>query len=201
MAPAQRHDPEAQRSEDSTSAVRTTLTQQVEVDALAQVYRAVHVNDLHLTDHSEPSVEQRLEWTVQAPGFAAAVAYAGERIAGTVLGCPLPPETQWWRDLRPASEPNLVREWPGRTFAVCEAFVLPEFRGHQAGIRLLSTLLESRTEQRVSLAVAHTNTRVLRSMRVLGWQHVGDLVPFPGWRRHGMFIRPLPWQGPPPPAG
>jgi len=172
---------------------RVVLTDRVQIDDLAKVYRQVHAKDLHLTDHTEPSVEQRLEWTAQAPGFAATVGYVGDQLAGTVMGCPLPPETLWWRDLRSAADPDLAREWPGRTFAVCEAFVLPEFQRQQVGVALFSQLLASRTEERASLAVADSNSRVLRSMRVLGWQHVGDLVPFPGWRQHAMFVRPLPW--------
>lgn len=173
--------------------LKLVLTDRVDIDRLAQVYRSVHADDLHLTDHTDPSAEQRLTWTAQAPGFAAALGYAGNQLVGAVLGCPLPPETQWWRDLRVAAEPELVREWPGRTFAVCEAFVLPEYRRRQVGLRLLSRLLSTRPEQRVSLAVADTNTGVSRSMRVFGWRYVGDLVPFPGWRSHSMFVRPLPW--------
>lgn len=174
--------------------LRPVLTNRVDVPELAAVYRQVHRTDLHLTDHSDPPVEQRLEWTAQAPGFGAAVAYADGRPVGALLGAPLPPETAWWRELRPAHDPELVREWPGRTFALCEAFVLPEFRRRQVGLRLLDVLLSSRTEQRVSLAVAATNTGVYRSIRMRGWEHAGNLVPFPGWRPHGMFVRPLPWR-------
>jgi GNAT superfamily N-acetyltransferase len=173
--------------------IRLVLTEQVDIAELAKVYRQVHARDLHLVDHTEPSVEQRLEWTAQAPGFAATVAYVADQPVGTVMGCPLPPETLWWRELGSDTDPELVREWPGRTFAVCEAFVLPQFQRQQVGVALFSQLLASRTEKRASLAVADSNTRVLRSMRVLGWQHVGDLVPFPGWREHAMFVRPLPW--------
>ncbi|MDG4765714.1 GNAT family N-acetyltransferase [Solwaraspora sp. WMMD406] len=172
---------------------RVRLTDQVDITELAAIYRQVHATDLHLIDHTEPSVEQRLEWTAQAPGFAATVGYVDDRMVGTVMGCPLPPETLWWRDLHTDTDPELVREWDGRTFAVCEAFVLPEFQRHQIGLQLLSELLASRTEERVSLAVADTNVKVQRSMRIRGWQHVGDLVPFPGWRAHAMFVRPLPF--------
>lgn len=175
--------------------IRLVLTDQVNIDELAAIYREVHAPDLHLVDHTEPSVEQRLEWTAQAPGFAAAVGYAGDRVVGAVLGCPLPPETLWWRDLRSETDPDLVREWPGRTFAICEAFVLPEFRRHQVGNSLLVELLAGRVEQRISLAVAITNSRVLHSMTLLGWDVVGELVPFPGWRPHAMVVRPLPWHG------
>ena len=133
----------------------------------------------------------RLRWTVEAPGFSAAVAYVGDELAGTVMGCPLPAETLWWRDM-PATDSDLVREWDGRTFAVCEAFVLPEYRRHQLGLRMVTALLVGRPEERVSLAVAETNTRVWGALQKMRFDHVGDLVPFPGWRSHRMLVRSLP---------
>ncbi|WP_230860267.1 GNAT family N-acetyltransferase [Actinoplanes aureus] len=168
------------------------ITDQVDIEALAAVYRRVHAADLHLVDHSTPTVEERLIWTAQAPGFRAALAYVGDELAGTVMGCPLPPETLWWRDLTDVEDPDLAVEWEGRTFAVCEAFVLPEHRKHRLGVRMVTDLLDQRAEERVSLAVAETNTRVWHALQRLRFQHVGDLVPFPGWRSHRMLVRALP---------
>jgi ribosomal protein S18 acetylase RimI-like enzyme len=168
------------------------LTDTVDLAALADVYRRVHAGDLHLVDHSEPTVEERLRWTAEAPGFAAAVGHVGDRVVGTVMGCPLPPETLWWRDLTSVSDPDLATEWEGRTFAVCEAFVLPAYRRHQLGVRMIADLLRSRSEERVSLAVTESNTRVWGALQAMRFQHVGDLVPFPGWRSHRMLVRSLP---------
>jgi GNAT superfamily N-acetyltransferase len=170
------------------SDVAVVLTETVDLAELARVYRAVHAAELKLVDHSDPTVEERLRWTAEAPGFAATVAYVDGKVAGAVLGCPLPPETLWWRGLDGAD----AREWPGRTFAVCEAFVLPEHRRHRLGVPLILDLLAGRTEERVSLAVAETNIRVWRALGALGFRHVGDLVPFPGWRPHRMLVCPLP---------
>ncbi|MER7890085.1 GNAT family N-acetyltransferase [Micromonospora sp. NPDC094482] len=170
------------------------ITDEVDLDALADVYRRVHAADLHLTDHSDPTVEDRLRWTAEAPGFQAAVGYVGGELVGTVMGCPLPAETLWWRDLYSAEDPDLVAEWSGRTFAICEAFVLPEHRRHRLGLRMTADLLAQRPEERVSLAVAETNTRVWRSLQGLKFRHVGDLEPYPGWRSHRMLVRSLPLQ-------
>ncbi|MDG4823373.1 GNAT family N-acetyltransferase [Asanoa sp. WMMD1127] len=169
--------------------VTVAVTDTVDIAELARVYRDVHAADLHLADHSDPTVEDRLRWTAEAPGFAATVAHVDGKLAGAVLGCPLPPDTLWWRDI---DDPEVAQEWPGRTFAVCEAFVLPEHRRHRLAVPLILGLLESRTEERVSLAVAETNTRVWRALQALGFAHVGDLVPFPGWRPHRMLNCPLP---------
>jgi ribosomal protein S18 acetylase RimI-like enzyme len=165
------------------------ITDTVDLDGLADVYRKVHAADLHLVDHADPAVEDRLRWTAEAPGFMAAVAYVGDELAGTVMGCPLPPETLWWRDV---ADPDVTAEWPGRTFAVCEAFVLPEYGRLQLGLRMVVALLAERPEERVSLAVTETNTRVWRALQAARFRHVGDLVPFPGWRSHRMLVRDLP---------
>ncbi|MDR6322181.1 GNAT family N-acetyltransferase [Actinoplanes couchii] len=156
------------------------------------MYRRVHVADLHLIDHSEPSVEDRLIATVRAPGAQTALGYVDGQLVGAVMGCPLPAETLWWRDLTDVDDPKLVEEWDGRTFAICEAFVDPAAQRHRIGVRLFAELLDQRTEERTSLAVAETNTRVWRALQGLKFQHVGDLIPFPGWRSHRMLVRALP---------
>ncbi|WP_430787790.1 GNAT family N-acetyltransferase [Actinoplanes sp. G11-F43] len=176
--------------EESTSSV--VLTEKVDIDELAAVYRRVHAADLHLIDHSEPSVEDRLRWTAEAPGAQTALGYVDGELVGAVMGCPLPPETLWWRDLTDVNDPEVVKEWDGRTFAICEAFVDPASRRHRIGIRLFAELLAQRPEERTSMAVTETNTRVWHALQGMKFQHVGDLIPFPGWRSHRMLVRALP---------
>ncbi|MDI6101807.1 GNAT family N-acetyltransferase [Actinoplanes sp. NEAU-A12] len=175
---------------ETTSSV--VLAEKVDIDELAAVYRRVHAADLHLTDHSDPSVEDRLRWTAEAPGFQAALGYVDGELVGTVMGCPLPPETLWWRDLTDLSDPDLAVEWEGRTFAICEAFVDPAYQRHRLGVRMVADLLDQRPEERTSMAVAETNTRVWGALQRLKFEHVGDLIPFPGWRSHRMLVRALP---------
>ncbi|MFC7528608.1 GNAT family N-acetyltransferase [Actinoplanes sp. GCM10030250] len=177
-------------SEELDSAV--IITDKVDIEALAAVYRRVHAADMHLVDHSTPTVEERLRATAEADGFVAALGFVGGELVGTVMGCPLPPETLWWRDLTDVRDPELAVEWEGRTFAVVEAFVLSEHRRHRLGVRMMSDLLEDRREERISLAVTETNVRVWRALQRLRFQHVGDLVPFAGWRSHRMLVRDLP---------
>ncbi|QOC91306.1 GNAT family N-acetyltransferase [Micromonospora craniellae] len=167
------------------------ITNEVDVEVLAAVYRQVHAADLRLVDHSVPTVEERLEWTAAAPGFEAAVGYLGGQLVGAVMGCPLPPETLWWRDLTSSDDSDLAVEWAGRTFAVCEAFVLPEMRRYRLGHRMTVELLGRRSEERIALAVAETNTRVWRALQRAGFDYVGDVVPFPDWRPHRMLVRRL----------
>ena len=56
---------------------------------------------------------------------------------------------------------------------------------------MITELLLSRPEERVSMAVAETNTRVWGALQAMRFRHVGDLVPFPGWRSHRMLVRDL----------
>lgn len=175
---------------ETTSSV--VLAEKVDLDELAAVYRRVHAADLHLIDHSEPSVHDRLRWTAEAPGFQAALGYVDGALVGAVMGCPLPPETLWWRDLTDVSDPQLAIEWENRTFAICEAFVDPAYQRHRLGVRMVADLLSQRPEERTSMAVAETNTRVWGALQRLRFQHVGDLIPFPGWRSHRMLVRALP---------
>lgn len=176
----------------SETVSKVVLSEKVDIDELATVYRRVHAADLHLIDHSEPSVEDRLRWTADAPGFQAALGYVDGELVGTVMGCPLPPETLWWRDMTDVNDPDLAIEWEGRTFAICEAFVDPAQQRHRLGVRMVAELLDQRKEERVSLAVAETNTRVWHALQRLRFDHVGDLIPFPGWRPHRMLVRALP---------
>ncbi|MEV4536401.1 GNAT family N-acetyltransferase [Asanoa sp. NPDC049518] len=173
------------------ASVTVAVTETVDIAELSRVYRDVHAADLHLVDHSEPTVEERLAWTVEAPGFAATVAHVDGKLAGAVMGCPLPPDTLWWRDLADV-DPAVTRERTGRTFAICEAFVLPEHRRRRLGVPLFLDLLAGRPEDRVTMAVAEANTRVWRALGALGFAHVGDVLPFPGWRPHRMLVCPLP---------
>ncbi|SDT57660.1 GNAT family N-acetyltransferase [Actinoplanes derwentensis] len=177
------------REESSSSVV---LTEKADIDELAAVYRRVHAADLHLIDHSDPSVEDRLRWTAEAPGYQGALGYVDGQLVGAVMGCPLPPETLWWRDLTDVHDPSLAEEWEGRTFAICEAFVDPTVQRHRIGIRLFAELLGQRPEERTALAVTETNTRVWRALQGMKFQHAGDLIPFPGWRSHRMLVRALP---------
>jgi hypothetical protein len=41
------------------------------------------------------------------------------------------------------------------------------------------------------MAVAETNTRVWGALQAMRFRHVGDLVPFDGWRSHRMLVREL----------
>ena len=86
----------------------------------------------------------------------------------------------------------MVKEWTGRTFAICEAFVLPEARRAMLGARMVVELLAGRPEERVTMAVAEPDTRVRRALEIRHFERVGDLVPFPGWRPHRMLVHALP---------
>ncbi|WP_353963920.1 GNAT family N-acetyltransferase [Nocardia implantans] len=76
----------------------------------------------------------------------------------------------------------MTQEWPGRTFAVIELAVRESARRHGLGRRLLDILLDSRPEQRATLAVqsqaadAHAFYRAIGSWHLVGRQDTPTFV-------------------------
>jgi ribosomal protein S18 acetylase RimI-like enzyme len=162
-----------------------------DLDTWTDLYERVYSDDLHLADHRDPPLRERLARNAAKPDFTAAVAFDGDEPVGYVYGYPLPVETGWWYGLTPEPDPELVREWPGRTLAICEVLVHPDMRRLHLGLRMYQTFLSARTEERAAALVAHTNTLMLSLAGPGGWIRVGDLAPYPGWRPHAAFILPL----------
>jgi hypothetical protein len=52
-------------------------------------------------------------------------------------------------------------------------------------------LLNGRAEERLAVHIAHDNDLMLSLVARRGAIHVGDLHPFPGWRRHAAYVIPL----------
>ncbi|MEU8651037.1 GNAT family N-acetyltransferase [Streptomyces sp. NPDC048737] len=114
------------------------------------------------------------------PGFRLAVARQRERLVGYAYGHPLPADHGWWRDFVRPLPADLVREWPGRTFAVISLAVLPEQRGRGTGGRLMETLLRDREEQRAVLSVQPTALATQGLYRHWGWKNIGRKGPLAG---------------------
>jgi ribosomal protein S18 acetylase RimI-like enzyme len=107
------------------------------------------------------------------PGFGMATAWDGEQLAGFAYGHALNAQTHWWDNFLTPVASEITREWDGRTFAVIDMAVARSRQGAGIGRQLLDTLLESRPDERASLAVVHDNDQAHGFYRRLGWQHVG----------------------------
>lgn len=124
--------------------------------------------------------EEELRSLMTVAGFRVAVARQRDHLLGYAYGHPLPVGHGWWGDFDRALPAGLVREWPGRTFAVISLAVLPEGRGGGTGGRLMEELLRARTEQRAILSVQPTALATQRLYRHWGWAHVGRKGPLAG---------------------
>ncbi|MEU2975847.1 GNAT family N-acetyltransferase [Streptomyces hirsutus] len=127
-----------------------------------------------------PGHEEELGSLMTVPGFRLVVARQRDRLVGYVYGHPLPVDHGWWRDFTHPLPAGLVREWPGRTFAVISLAVLPERRGRGTGRRLMEELLRDREEQRAVLSVQPTALATQSVYRHWGWRRVGRKGPLAG---------------------
>ncbi|WP_169811063.1 GNAT family N-acetyltransferase [Nocardia amamiensis] len=119
---------------------------------------------------------QMLTKMIALQGFGIALAESGDTLVGFVYGDTLTTNTGWWDGFQQPVHPDVTREWPGRTFAVIDLAVQKSARRHGIGRRLLDTLLDSRPEQRVTLAVqpqaedSHAFYRAIGGWRLVGRQ-------------------------------
>ncbi|MEU2176843.1 GNAT family N-acetyltransferase, partial [Nocardia sp. NPDC019219] len=83
-------------------------------------------------------------------------------------------ERRQWDGFQQPVSPDVTREWPGRTFAVIDLAVQKSARRLGIGRRLLDTLLDSRSEQRATLAVQPQAEDTHAFYRAIGgWHLVG----------------------------
>ena len=117
------------------------------------------------------SMLQRL---ILDPSFAIALALAGNSLIGFVYGVAIRRDTNWWNGFQQPVPTELTQEWPGRTFAVIDLAVRTDQRRHGLGRQLLNTLLESRNEDRATLAVQPQSTDSHAFYQAIGgWRLVG----------------------------
>lgn len=127
-----------------------------------------------------PAHEEELRSLREVAGFRLVVARRRDRLLGYAYGHPLPADHGWWGDFDRPLPAGLVREWPGRTFAVISLAVLPERRGRGTGRRLMEELLRGREEQRAILSVQPTALATQSVYRHWGWTNVGRKGPLTG---------------------
>jgi hypothetical protein len=160
-------------------------------------YREVYSAAAALPEHTDPPIEERLAGHLQRPAFEATAAFQPGADISTaepvayLYGYQLPPDTPWWEGLEPAPEPELIREYPGRTVALCEGLVRPEHRKGGLGEAMLGFYLMGRSEERATSLVALKNAIILDRFLSRGWSKLGHIQPKPGWAPHAALLLPL----------
>lgn len=117
---------------------------------------------------------ERLLRLLDDPSFGVAVAQAGEDLAGFAYGFRVPPNTTRWDGLIGEVSPELVAEWPGRTFLLFDYGVQASRRGQGIGRKLHDALLRSRAEERATLTVQPTAKDTKAIYEHWGWRQVGQ---------------------------
>jgi ribosomal protein S18 acetylase RimI-like enzyme len=128
-----------------------------------------------LDDHRWRTTRQ-----AESPGFGTVIAQVSGRIVGFVYGLPLGQETGWWEGLKPAPEPGFTTETGSRTCALIDLAVRPAHRGQGLARRLVTEFLNSRTEDRATLATDPNDRTVQAMYKRWGWHKVGSV---PGGER------------------
>ena len=118
---------------------------------------------------------QRLLRLLEDPTFGLAVARAGDELAGFAYGFRVPPDTKRWAGLIGEVSPELVAEWPGRTFLLFDYGVRASMRGLGVGRKLHDGLLGSRDEERATLTVQPTAEDTKAIYEHWSWRQVGEI--------------------------
>jgi len=117
---------------------------------------------------------QRLLRLLDDPTFGIVVAQAGGELVGFAYGFLVPPDTTRWAGLIGEASPELVAEWPGRTFLLFDYGVRASRRGQGIGRELHDDLLGSRPEERATLTVQPTAKDTKAIYEHWGWRQVGQ---------------------------
>jgi GNAT superfamily N-acetyltransferase len=119
--------------------------------------------------------KQRFGYLISDPTFGIAIARLGAELVGFAYGQALRPATKWWDGFITPVPPEITTEWEGRTFALIDFAVAESVRNAGVGRQLHDTLLESRQEERATLAMEPKAHHAKAVYEHWGWRTVGSL--------------------------
>ena len=146
--------------------------------ALLDTYAEVYAEEI--TERPFFSMEQfehRLEGHAAVPGWGCVIGDVDGETVGYAYG--FRAQSGLWKGLRTPVDPELIREDGYRTFALCEIMVRAPWRGQGIARCIHDELMAGRSEARAQLLVEHEHPRVRALYESWGYQHVGELLPFP----------------------
>lgn len=158
---------------------------------LLAVYAEVYADRLNEEFHSVARFDERLGWNTEVPGFGAAVGYLDGSPIGFAFGCTLQSDTRWWAGLKTPVSGDVIAETGGRTFALSELMVVSKVRGLGVAKQIHDELLRGRNEERVTLLVERSHTRVRARYEEWGYQWLGEVLPFPDAPLYDALLLPL----------
>jgi GNAT superfamily N-acetyltransferase len=125
------------------------------------------------------------------PGFRLVVASSDSDPIGFAFGHELPEGTGWWSGLLDAAPPDVVAEWPGRTFAVIELAVRAGRRRQGVARGLHEALLCGLTVERATLLCRPEAEAAESAYAAWGYRRIGALRPFPDAPTYDAMLLPL----------
>jgi ribosomal protein S18 acetylase RimI-like enzyme len=139
-------------------------------DEVQTVYHAAFPS-YDLADHRTRTTRQ-----AKSPGFSMVTARTSDgEMLGFAYGLPLSAQSTWWSGLDPSPDDGFVRENGARTFAVIDLCVTSQAQGHGLGHQLMDALLDSRPEERATLASAPHEVENQKMYERWGWHEVGQI--------------------------
>ncbi|MFP3986138.1 GNAT family N-acetyltransferase [Streptomyces sp. E11-3] len=154
-------------------------------------YERVYADSLDLDDHCDPPISDRLLRHSARPGFALVAAMDGDEVAGFLYGYTLPTDSLWWEGLISDLGPEFTCEYPGRTVGMCEVLVSAAWRRSRIAHVLFEAFVAERHEERAAGFVAADNDVMLATYAKYGFEVVGRMEPYEGWRPHVAIVRQL----------
>jgi len=146
--------------------------------AICELYDAVFSFPLFVWSEGDSDSHRETLAEISADDtFEIVLAIDGRVMVGFAYGHRLPASHGWWNDFPQELSPDFTQEWEGRTFALIDLAVREDRRGGGIGGRLLSSLLDSRTEERAVLSVQPTAAVTKGIYEHLGWRMVGRKGP------------------------
>jgi ribosomal protein S18 acetylase RimI-like enzyme len=113
------------------------------------------------------------------PAFRLVVATTDGKPVGFAFGHQLTADTRWWQGATTPLSDSIVREYPGRTFAIIELATAAEYRRRGIAKAMHDALLVDASEERATLLVRPEATAAHKAYERWGYARVGAIRPWP----------------------
>lgn len=129
-----------------------------------------------------------------APGFRLVLARHAGNAIGFAFGHNLPDNTHWWTGMLDTIDPEITREWPGRTFAIIELAVRHQWRRRGIARQLHDRVVANSNAERATLLVRPEPeaSPARHAYGRWGFQRLGHIRPFPGAPIYEAMLRRFP---------
>jgi len=168
-------------------------TATAEAEDVEQIYAAAYAESpYHEGPEDVADFAKGWKQRVGQPSFRLVVARLDGAAVGFTFGHQLTVETRWWTGMIDRVDEEVMRERPGRTFAVIELAVDRSLRRHGVARLLHAHLLAGLTEERATLLVRPEADAARCAYLSWGYQRLGRLRPFPDAPVYDAMVKNLP---------